>query len=182
VHIDEDSIIFDALLNQTNTASTKGSNKFYRMQLLHDGAQDFRVWTRWGRVGYEGSHSLLGDGTLAGAMREFDKKFRDKSGLPWTQRFEAAKTKKYVFLERDYEPDASQDAAKDTSPKEDSEEFEMEESTLLDPIQRLMEMIFNKGFMYDTMQALDYDAEKLPLGKLSKRTITQAYQTLKVIQ
>ena len=42
-----------------------------------------------------------------------------------------------------------------------------------------MELIFNQTFFAATMADLSYDANKLPLGKLSKRTITQGFQALK---
>lgn len=42
-----------------------------------------------------------------------------------------------------------------------------------------MEFIFNPTFMNATMADLNYDAKKLPLGKLSKNTITRGFQTLK---
>lgn len=44
-----------------------------------------------------------------------------------------------------------------------------------------MEMIFNTGFMQATMQELNYDADKLPLGKLSKSTILRGFEQLKAL-
>jgi len=42
-----------------------------------------------------------------------------------------------------------------------------------------MQLIFNTQYFNNTMSSLNYDAQKLPLGKLSKATITRGYQTLK---
>ncbi len=42
-----------------------------------------------------------------------------------------------------------------------------------------MELIFNQQYFAATMSDLNYDVNKLPLGKLSKHTITRGYQALK---
>ena len=42
-----------------------------------------------------------------------------------------------------------------------------------------MELIFNQQYFAATMSDLNYDVNKLPLGKLSKNTITRGYQALK---
>jgi poly [ADP-ribose] polymerase len=52
-------------------------------------------------------------------------------------------------------------------------------STLAAPIQSLMQLIFNQQYMNEAMSALNYDADKMPLGKLSKATINRGFQTLK---
>lgn len=42
-----------------------------------------------------------------------------------------------------------------------------------------MELVFNVQYMNDQMADMNYDVAKLPLGKLSKNTITRGYQALK---
>jgi poly [ADP-ribose] polymerase len=42
-----------------------------------------------------------------------------------------------------------------------------------------VELIFNLQYVANTMTELNYDANKLPLGKLSKNTIVRGFQTLK---
>jgi len=42
-----------------------------------------------------------------------------------------------------------------------------------------MELIFNEQYFAATMESLNYDSNKLPLGKLSKATITRGFQALK---
>lgn len=49
VYIDDSNLIYDASLNQTNSGAN--NNKFYRIQLLRNLQDDYKVWTRWGRVG-----------------------------------------------------------------------------------------------------------------------------------
>lgn len=177
VHVDDDSIIWDASLNQTNTG--KNANKFYRLQLLVGPSNHCQTWTRWGRVGDRGQSKLLGDGSLTGAKREFEKKFKDKSGLSWEDRMETPKANKYAFIERDYDPD-SEDEETD-KPGSDEAVRKPPPCTLDDPVQKLMQLIFNDRLFAATMMDMNYDNEKLPLGKLSKASIMRGFSTLKVL-
>lgn len=63
--------------------------------------------------------------------------------------------------------------------KEDDEEVKIADCTLEPQVKSLMELIFNQQYFQATMTALNYDANKLPLGKLSKTTITRGFQQLK---
>ena len=47
------------------------------------------------------------------------------------------------------------------------------------PFADLMGLIFNASYITGTLAELDYDAEKMPLGKLSKKTVLQGYEVLK---
>lgn len=175
VHVDDDSIIWDASLNQTNTG--RNANKFYRLQLLVGPGNHCKTWTRWGRVGDRGQSKLLGDGSLTGAKREFEKKFKDKSGLSWEDRMAAPKANKYAFIERDYDPD-SEDEETD-KPGSDEAVRKPPPCTLDDSVQKLMQLIFNDRLFAATMMDMNYDNEKLPLGKLSKASIMRGFSTLK---
>ncbi|KAG9698518.1 PARP-domain-containing protein, partial [Aureobasidium melanogenum] len=180
VYVDPDTgIIYDASLNQTNASNN--NNKFYRVQLLEDasGAR-YQTWTRWGRVGEHGQTAMLGDGSLEDAFSHFEKKFKDKSGLKWDDRGEKPKPKKYVFVERSYLADDDEASAQSgASPDDDETAYAPPKCTLDPPVQSLMELIFNPKHFANTMQALNYDANKLPLGKLSKATITKGFEILK---
>ena len=72
---------------------------FIRFQLLQSDSGVYQTWTRWGRVGEHGQSAMLGDGSLNDALWNFDKKFKDKSGLKWDDRGEKPKPKKYVFVQ-----------------------------------------------------------------------------------
>ncbi|SMY29729.1 unnamed protein product [Zymoseptoria tritici ST99CH_1A5] len=185
VYIDDnDGIIYDASLNQTN--SSGNNNKFYKLQILTDG-RHFRTWTRWGRVGANGANALLGDGSLESATKEFNKKFKDKTLLTWDERMGAPKPGKYVFLEKAYEKE-------DESEEEDQDQADSSHSktarsrsaspvrcTLPVPVKSLMELIFNEEHMDSVMADMNYDVKKMPLGKLSKATITRGYSALKEV-
>lgn len=127
-----------------------------------------------------GQSAILGSGSLDDAIKNFDKKFKDKSGLSWAQRNDAPKPKKYTFIERMYDDSDDEDedegAVKD---EDDEEEWVPPESKLDAATQDLMTFIFNQKYMNNAMADLNYDANKLPLGKLSKSTILKGFQALK---
>ncbi|KAK3325101.1 poly-ribose polymerase-like protein [Apodospora peruviana] len=181
VYIDDSGIVYDASLNQTNASNN--NNKFYRIQLLVDSSGTYRTWTRWGRVGERGQTATVGEGSLDGAMRQFEKKFRDKSGLSWAQRGDNPKPGKYAFVERSYTVDSDEEDDDDEKAVairgKKADDWKPPTCTLHPAVQRLMQLIFNQQFFNATMTSLNYDANKLPLGKLSKATITRGFQALK---
>lgn len=148
---------------------------------MEDKSKTYKTWTRWGRVGEAGQKAVLGNGTLSDAINNFEKKFKDKSGHTWENRGENPKPKKYAFVERSYNPDSDDEDDEDvkTVKKEGEEEAAPPECTLEKPVKELMELIFNQQYFQATMSSLNYDANKLPLGKLSKTTITRGFQQLK---
>ncbi|GIK00388.1 hypothetical protein Aspvir_004411 [Aspergillus viridinutans] len=178
VFIEDSGLIWDATLNQTNSANN--NNKFYRIQLLVDtSGTTYKTWTRWGRVGEFGSSALLGDGTLQRAKFEFEKKFKDKTGLKWEDRLSTPKSNKYTFIERNYEESDDEDDNADKMDVDKKEDKKPVESTLPQAVQKLLTFIFNQQHFLSTMASMSYDAQKLPLGKLSKRTLTTGFQILK---
>jgi poly [ADP-ribose] polymerase len=153
VYIDSDGVIYDAALNQTNVGGN--NNKFYRIQILEsysDGT--FTCWTRWGRVGERGQNKAIPCGNSFDlALREYSKKFKDKSGLTWDDRNKPGKANKYVFVERSYEPDTSSededallDDASDSGLEQSIASSEEVKSELELPVQDLMSLIFNQQF------------------------------------
>lgn len=147
----------------------------------------FQTWTRWGRVGDYGQTKIWGAGDLGDAQSSFERKFKDKSGLTWENRAATPKSNKYVFLERSYESDSDDDgedadgggngAARNGQGH--SDDRKPPPCTLEPAIQNLMEVIFNQKFVAATMASMNYDAKKMPLGKLSKATIMRGFQALK---
>jgi poly [ADP-ribose] polymerase 2/3/4 len=187
VHQADDGTIYDVTLNQTNAGNN--NNKFYRVQLLQNAASDnFRTWTRWGRVGEGGQNAMLGSGSFDDALRQFEKKFKDKTGHKWDDRHEPARKGKYTYIERNYEE--SDEDGKDGLPGAGTRRSSKQsldsyvptvESKLPKAVKNLISFIFDTEMFNQTMASMDYDAHKMPLGKLSKRTLTQGYQTLKDI-
>jgi poly [ADP-ribose] polymerase len=112
-------------------------------------------------------------------LKEFESKFKTKSGLSWANRNDPPKVGKYAFIEKSYEPDSEdEDSGADEVKTEVKQEDEIE-SKLPKPTQELMQLIFNQQYFANAMTDLNYDSAKLPLGKLSKATITRGFQALK---
>lgn len=184
VFVRDDSTVFDATLNQSNAGAN--NNKFYRIQLVRRGSQQqWFTWTRWGRVGEYGQTAMLGSGSHEDALLQFNKKFKDKTGYKWDDRNAPPKKGKYAFIERSYDESDDEDEPDPKVPKrvkeeeEDANEQAEVESKLAPPIQELMKLIFNKDYFNNTFNEFDYDAEKMPLGKLSKSTLLRGYEVLK---
>lgn len=152
MHIADDGVIYDASLNQTNVDGN--NNKFYRIQILEDRSSgSFICWTRWGRVGERGQNKAYLDSSFNQALIEYSKKFKDKSGLAWDDRHQPGKPKKYVFIERSYEPDTNsedEDALPGAGPRRGSKQntasSEGPKSELELPVQQLMELIFSQRY------------------------------------
>lgn len=92
-------------LNQTNIGGNDNNNKYYILQLLvRNSKKDYSLWTRWGRVGpYTAGTSLINYGPdLEKAVKEFEKKFKQKTGNHFgavaTSTF-SAKSGKYKLVE-----------------------------------------------------------------------------------
>lgn len=127
-----------------------------------------------------GKSAVLGDGSLEDAKLIFQKKFKDKSGLTWDQRTENPKAGKYVFVEKNYDPESDHDDADDGKPgssKPNRGERKPPPCTLEPAVQELMQLIFNQQYFAATMSAMNYDDEKMPLGKLSRASIMRGFQS-----
>lgn len=156
VHIDKDGTIWDASLNLSNVSGNNNKVasrvnlydhyslciKFYILQVLADNKKKnaFYAHTRWGRVGEDGQVKTVKESSLDDAKKEFEKKFKDKSGLDWTDRNATPKDKKYTYIEKSYEDDEDED---DTEMDDNQDDSKSKVKSKLDlPTQKLMELIF----------------------------------------
>lgn len=55
------------------------------MQVLQKGNGSFTLWTRYGRVGFDGVGSNEAAGDKASAMRMYNKKYREKTNKGYTE-------------------------------------------------------------------------------------------------
>ncbi|KAI3966922.1 hypothetical protein MKX01_021508 [Papaver californicum] len=170
--------IYDAMLNQTNLSDN--NNKFYAIQALEsDGGGGFMVFTRWGRVGVKGQNKLQGFTSRDEAIHEFEQRFYAKTNNPWSDRKNfVCYPKLYAWLEMDYKETENESIV----PKklEDSS-IQPRETKLESRIAQFISLICNVSMMKQQMIEIGYNAEKLPLGKLSKSTILKGYDVLKSI-
>uniref|UniRef100_UPI00253FF485 poly [ADP-ribose] polymerase 2 isoform X1 n=1 Tax=Euleptes europaea TaxID=460621 RepID=UPI00253FF485 len=172
--------IYDVMLNQTNLQFN--NNKYYLIQLLEDdGARSYSVWTRWGRVGKQGQHSLVScAGDLTKAKAIFAKKFLDKTKNEWAKRGNFQKVPgKYDLLHMDYK---ASDADKEEESSQKSISCPKPVSQLDPRVQALVELICSIRTMEEMVVEMKYDTKKAPLGKLTAEQIRAGYQSLQKVE
>lgn len=159
---------FSCALNQTDI--TQNCNKFCIMQILHRNNETFFIFSRAGRVGYEGTQSIdcFLDKSLA--ISEFKKEFLDRTGINWDDRFlhteDIPMAGKYQYILMKYDNQATH------------VQVEKEKDLKLPKqVQELIELIHNPD-LYKDAQDLGLDTKKLPLGDLGKAQIQKAYKIL----
>lgn len=178
--LQRDDEIYDAMLNQTNVGDN--NNKFYVIQVLEsDDGGRFMVYNRWGRVGVKGQDKFYGPYTSQhSAIQEFEQKFLAKTRNYWSNRKEfICYPKSYTWLEMDY---TNTEKESTVQGKVDSTMGVQLRETKLEPrVAKFIALICNVSMMQQQMMEIGYNAEKLPLGKLSKSTILKGYDVLKRI-
>jgi poly [ADP-ribose] polymerase len=144
--------------------------------------------THWGRVGESGQNALIPSDSLAGATDLSCKKFGNKTGLTWAQKHGAPKAKKYTVIEKEYDipttPAASATLCERVlgfSSSLFSKMTEQVPSKMGPRLQSLDSFIFSHKNMAATTSALNFNASKLPLGKLSPRTLSAGYLALQAL-
>lgn len=171
--------IYDAIMNQTNVGDN--NNKFFIIQVLEsDAGGTFMVYNRWGRVGAQGQDKLHGPfPTRDQAIYEFEGKFKDKTNNLWSNRKNfKCYAKKYTWLEMDYD---EVDKETNKTQKKGSITDQIKETKLETRIAHFISLICNISMMKQQMVEIGFNADKLPLGKLSKSTILKGYGVLKRI-
>lgn len=170
---------YDCMLNQTNIGHN--NNKYYVIQVLQSGG-NYYAWNRWGRVGEPGATALKGPTDLAGAVKDFEKKFQDKTRNKWANRGSfAAVPGKYTLIEMadEDEVDAPAPSAAIAARLEGKK---VAKCSLDGETQKLIKLIFDNDMFKDTMKKFDIDVKKMPLGKLSKGQIAKGFDVLDDIE
>ncbi|TKR96943.1 hypothetical protein L596_010887 [Steinernema carpocapsae] len=152
-------------------------NSYYKLQLVqHDKRSKFMLFRSWGRIGTTigGCKTESFGSDLDAAKEAFEFQFHEKSGNEWSHVENFKKKAGFMDL---LEMEMLQD--KKTDLKLNLEESK---SKLHRSIQELMAMIFDVDAMKDVMKEMEVDTEKLPLGKLSKKHVLNAYSVLTELQ
>ncbi|KAG6990290.1 Poly polymerase 1 [Fusarium oxysporum f. sp. conglutinans] len=121
-------------------AKLKKSSYFYDIKVVkNSGATKFLTLTSFGRNGKIWVERSLGDGSVDDAVNKFRDMFKDKTGLDWEHRNDEAQDGKYAF------------------------------GNGREPVQKLMQLIFNEegfnmaknalGYKYSLESLKDYDIE-----------------------
>ncbi|XP_078065469.1 protein mono-ADP-ribosyltransferase PARP3 [Mustelus asterias] len=170
---------YDCMLNQTNIGNN--NNKFYIIQLikLND---SYYCWNRWGRVGEPGQSKLGPAVSLNVAMKDFEKKFKDKTKNDWANRVSfVAHPGKYTMIEvqQGYEEAT---VKTDTVDGGFAAKKKVQPCTLDKPTQELITLLFSHDMFNEQMQTMNLDVKKMPLGKLSKQQIAKGFEALDEIE
>jgi len=89
---------YDCKLMQTNLGDSN-NNKFYIIQVLEKDCS-YWIWNRWGRLGANGQSKLMNCSSEDAAIKDFQKKFKDKTKNNWDDRDNFVKhTGKYQLVE-----------------------------------------------------------------------------------
>ena len=159
---------YSCVLSQTNIA--KNSNKFYIMQIVTNGT-DFWLYHRYGRIGDKGVISKTVCNPQYVAIQKFCSTFYSKTGNKWGDSPFQSKNGKYTMMDIE-EPQIATDA----------EIPEVSEEKLPSQVDGLIRMISDKQLMTRTLQKLNIDVKKLPLGKIKKEQLAKADEILTMLK
>ncbi|XP_037346780.2 protein mono-ADP-ribosyltransferase PARP3 [Pungitius pungitius] len=167
---------YDCMLNQTNIGNN--NNKFYVIQVIKDKSCCY-TWTRWGRVGEVGQYKLNTFNESEKAVKDFEKKFKDKTKNNWSDRSNfVSHPGKYTLIEVDGEHDA--EVKVDTVDGQVAKKVQA--CTLDDATKNLIQLIFSNDMFKEAMECMNLDIKKMPLGKLSKIQIAKGFDVLEEIE
>jgi poly [ADP-ribose] polymerase 1 len=166
--------IYSSNLNMTDIS--RGSNSYYVLQVLeHDNKKEFHLFRKWGRLGTDvGSHKIEEFEDRDSAIYYFEKLYFEKTGNEWSDRNNFVK-KPSKF----YPVDISYGEDDDEITKLIEQQMKSDYKGKLD--QRVIDVIslfFDTKEMTKTLAEMEIDTKKMPLGKLSKKTIAEGFETL----
>ncbi|KER21130.1 hypothetical protein T265_10490 [Opisthorchis viverrini] len=149
----------------------KGSNSFYRLQALQaDTKASFWVFRAWGRIGTTIGGTKLEKFTTASAARQsFEDLYLEKTGNEWKDRANFQK-KPHKFYEIELDYGEAEEKGQQMVPTKPSK--------LPPALQALIQFICDIESMKEAMIEFELDLRKMPLGKLSKRQIHEAFGVL----
>lgn len=163
------SVWFSSTLSLTDIDQNK--NSYFKLQVLESDTEKRSFWlfTSWGRIGTNIGNSKTEpyDSAIA-ACKEFARIYEEKTGNNWKTRNVRKFPGKYYPVDVDY-----------------SSEVKMNKKTpsqLAPKLLDLMKLLFNVQSMTKAMNYLNLDLDKMPLGKLSKKQLTDASSTLNELE
>lgn len=166
-------------LNQTNIGHN--NNKFYIIQLIEGGSR-FACFTRWGRVGETGQ-SALDTGDRASMEKAFEKKFKDKTKNDW----KVVKGNSSAFTNAPgkydlVETDSSASTAPAVVAVPGGKPVIVKASKLKPKLQSVLSLIFDRDMFKAKMKEQNIDANRMPLGKLTKAQVERGYDALAEVE
>uniref|UniRef100_A0A915BV35 Poly [ADP-ribose] polymerase n=1 Tax=Parascaris univalens TaxID=6257 RepID=A0A915BV35_PARUN len=180
VHVwkDPSGAHWQTTLGSTDIATNK--NSFYKLQLLkHDVKEKYYLFRSWGRVGTNIGGSKTEDygNEIDEAKEAFEALFLEKTGNDWKNREHFKKIAgKMSILITDYSQKAEKNGCGQFDSKPGSK------SKLPKSIQEIISMIFDVEAFNEALREFEIDLDKMPLGRLSKCQIDNAYKVLTELQ
>lgn len=169
--------IYSVVLNCVDVAKDK--NSFYKIQVIeHETKKQYHLFRAWGRIGCDvGGNSCKAMSSRDEAIENFNELFKEKTGNDFSS-IAAANFRRihglYFPVELDYG---------DSDTVEEKSELKYSENSNLDKaVQEFICFIFDIQRMQRAMKQFELDSEKMPLGKLSKKHISEAMATLKELE
>eukprot|EP00756_Hemistasia_phaeocysticola_P004254 Hpha_TRINITY_DN12715_c0_g2::TRINITY_DN12715_c0_g2_i1::g.114152::m.114152/K10798/PARP; poly [ADP-ribose] polymerase len=165
---------YSCTMNAADVAT--GKNSYYILQLIEH-EDSFSVFRKWGKLGTPiGGKKLETFPLLSSARSWFEKYFLEKTGNTFDdylgKRFQK-KPGKFMVLEVDYEGGSG---------LSQQQQLQGYSGSLDDPTQKLMTLLFDIKEMEAALLQMEIDTQKMPLGKLSKSTLTNGLSALTDIQ
>ncbi|XP_038047799.1 poly [ADP-ribose] polymerase 1-like [Patiria miniata] len=171
--LNEDGQLFNATLGVADAIT--GSNTYYKIQLLESYFGTYWLFRAWGRVGTESGGNRLWEfgEAKSHAQKKFKETYFQKTGNQFgSEKFEKVPGK-FFPVDIDYREAV-------VPREEDIEAFRG--SRLPSEIQHLMKLICDINLFKIAMAEFEIDLNKMPLGKLSKPQIQNAYSVLTELQ
>lgn len=169
IFCDDDNVFHSVVLNQTNIK--QNNNKYYKIQLIEVKAGGYCLFKSWGRVGFNGQSNSKMFTNVDLAVKEFAKSYSEKTYNTW----KSGKFQKFDGKYHMIEVDTSQGASEIKLDLKTSPDVP---SKLHVRVQELLKILFDVDSMKKTMQDYGLDTVKMPLGKLSKNQLMEAYKCL----
>ncbi|CDW91652.1 poly(adp-ribose) polymerase [Stylonychia lemnae] len=148
-------------------------NKYYISQALLDNTGKHYLWTRYGRVGLDGVGSNIFCGGKDQLIREYDKKYRQKTGKGYTE-VKMALGNPNQAVKADL---AKKEEVKGKDGKSDGPKSKLDSA-----VQELLSFIFDMNLIEQSVVQIGYDVKRLPLGQLDKETVLEGYKYLREIE
>ncbi|XP_069975958.1 poly [ADP-ribose] polymerase 1-like [Penaeus vannamei] len=149
----------------------RGTNSYYKLQVLEsDKKNSWWLFRSWGRIGTTiGNNKLESKEDLQDALAQFEGLYEEKTG----NRFSAKEFNKVPGCWYPLDIDYGQDEEIVKKPTTGGSK-----SKLPKQVQELVALIFDVDTMKNALVEFEIDVKKMPLGKLSKKQIENAYKVL----
>lgn len=131
----------------------------------------FYIFRSWGRIGTTiGGNKLESHSDMADAINEFRHLYKERTGNDFGATEQRKQPGKYHLVETEYGTGNETEKTIDDASAIKSE--------LEKDVQKLVQLLFDLESMKKAMLAFDLDMEKMPLGKLSQRQLSEALKVL----